>query len=90
LTIQSTYFFLSKIGCRVRECYFPTDSLTIWDKCDILITASPKLIEHKPEDKKVIKIEADYNKELNGDDVYKDVCEFFSDINNTLKYTKNV
>ena len=90
LTIQSTYFFLSKIGCRVRECYFPTDSLTIWDRCDVLITANPKLIENKPEDKKVIKVEADYNKELNGDDVYKDVCEFFSDINNILKYAKNV
>lgn len=88
LTIQSTYFFLSKIGCRVRECYFPTDSLTIWDKCDILVTANPKLIENKPEDKTVIKITADYNKELNGDDTYDNVCSFFSDANNILKYVK--
>ena len=89
LTIQSTYFFLSKIGCRVRECYFPTDSLTIWDKCDVLITANPKLIKNKPENKNVVKIEADYNKELTVDDAFSDVCEFFSDINNTLKYSQN-
>jgi hypothetical protein len=86
LTIQSTYFFLSKIGCRVREVYFPTDSLTIWDKCDVLITANPKLLNNKPDGKFAVKIKADYNKECPADDVYTSACEFFNDTNNTVKY----
>lgn len=86
LTIQSTYFFLSKIGCRARETYFPIDSMTIWDRCDLLITANPKLISEKPLTKKVIKIEADYNKSLNGDDNFETANEFFDDINHTLKF----
>jgi hypothetical protein len=86
LTIQSTYFFLSKIGCKVREVYFPTDSLTIWDRCDVLVTANPKLLNNKPEGKKVVKITADYNHDCEADDTYTSACEFFEDTNNTLKF----
>ncbi|MBP5456687.1 MAG: hypothetical protein J6Y37_09320, partial [Paludibacteraceae bacterium] len=49
LTIQATYFFLSKIQTRVREVYFPIDSSTIWDRCDLLITANPKFINSVPD-----------------------------------------
>lgn len=86
LTIQGTYFFLSKIGCRIREVYFPIDSSTIWDKCDVLVTANPKLIANKPENKKVVKILTTYNKEYNVDDSYSDVCDFFADVNNVSKF----
>lgn len=86
LTIQSTYFFLSKIGCRVREVYLPTDSLTIWDRCDVLITANPKLLNNKPEGKKSVKITTDYNTECDADDTFTSICEFFEDTNNTLKF----
>jgi len=86
LSIQSTYFFLSKLGCKVRETYFPTDSLTIWDKCDVLITANPKLLENKPEGKIAIKIAADYNQDSPYDEVYENICDYFADINNVAKY----
>jgi hypothetical protein len=89
LTIQSTFFFLSKMGCRVRECYFPVDSATIWDRCDVLITANPKLIESKPENKTVVKINADYNKNISGDYEFNKAADFFSDINNTLTFIKS-
>ena len=89
LTIQSTYFFLSKIGCRVRNVYFPTDSSTIWNKCDVLITANPRLLENKPEDKKTIKIVTDYNKENTADFTYDNVVDFFSEPNNTLNLMQN-
>lgn len=89
LTIQSTYFFLSKIGCRVREVYLPTDSLTIWDKCDILITANPKLLENKPDDKISIKIETDYNIECSANETYAEISDYFNDIENVIKYLKN-
>lgn len=70
LSIQSTLSFLSKMGCRFREIYFPIDSSTIWDRCDLLITANPNLINNCPENKKVIKINTPYNKDT------KDVPSF--------------
>ena len=85
LTIQSTYFFLSKIGCKVREVYFPVDSATIWDRCDVLVTANPKLLKNKPENKVAVKITTDYNVDIEADDTYVNACEFFSDTNNALK-----
>lgn len=88
LSIQSSYFFLSKLGCKVREVYFPTDSLTIWDKCDVLVTANPKLLENKPEGKIAIKIVADYNSENVADETFTNVCDFFADLNNVEKYLK--
>lgn len=88
LSIQSSYFFLSKLGCKVREVYFPTDSLTIWDKCDVLITANPKLLDNKPEGKVSIKIVADYNINNVADETFTTICDFFSDLNNVEKYLK--
>lgn len=67
MTIQSTLYFLHKIASRIREYYFPIDSLTIWDKCDVLVTANPWLIENKPQDKIVIRIDAPYNKPCEAD-----------------------
>lgn len=61
--IGSTYFFISKLNPNIREIYMPWNSLTIWDKCDILITANPTLLENKPEGKIAVKIKQDYNKD---------------------------
>lgn len=69
LTIQSTYFFLSKIGCRVREVKFPTDTVSIWDDCDVVVTNNESIISVKPENKKLILIEKPYNEYL------KDSCD---------------
>ena len=43
LAIQSTFAFLSGNTFRVREVYFPIDSMTIYDRADIVITAQPSL-----------------------------------------------
>ena len=85
LSIGNTYFFLSKIGTKVREVYMPTDSETIWDKCDVLITANPRLLETKPEDKVSIKIKFDYNKETEADYTFKDLSTFLVNPENTEK-----
>lgn len=63
MSIQATLLFLSPFGARVREIYFPVDSQTVWDRCDILITANPVYLENVPEGKFVIKINKPYNKE---------------------------
>lgn len=85
LSIGNTYFFLSKIGTKIREVYFPTDSQTVWDKCDILITANPDLLRNKPENKISIKIKFDYNKDVEADYTFKDLSTFLTNEENTIK-----
>jgi hypothetical protein len=70
LTIQSTYSFLAKIGSRVREVYFPVDSSTVWDKCDVLITANPRFFANKKEGKTIVKISKEYNQDCIADFTY--------------------
>lgn len=79
LTIQSTFSFLAKIGSRVREVYFPIDSTTVWDKCDALITANPRFFNNKLDNKKIIKINKDYNKENDADLAYDSLSEIIND-----------
>ena len=79
LTIQSTYSFLAKIGSRVREVYFPIDSATVWDKCDVLITANPRFFTSKKDGKKIVKINKEYNKECVADFDYDSLLDIIQD-----------
>lgn len=81
LTIQSTFSFLAKIGSRIREVYFPVDSSTVWDKCDILITANPRFFANKKDGKKIVKINKDYNKECVADIEYDSLMDVIQDKN---------
>lgn len=78
-SIGFTYFFLSQIATRVREVFFPLDYVEIWDKCDVLVTADPYLLEAKPEGKIAIKIETDYNKNSEADYTYETLSKFLDD-----------
>ena len=84
-SIGNTYFFISKLGTKVREVFFPTDSFEIWDKCDVLITANPKLLESKPEGKTSIKIITEYNKECVSDVSYHSLENFLNNEENIIK-----
>jgi hypothetical protein len=81
LTIQSTYSFLAKIGSRVREVYFPVDSTTVWDKCDVLITANPRFFQNKIDGKKIIKINKEYNKDCTANLSYNSLMDIINDNN---------
>ena len=85
LSIPSTSFFLAKIGCKIREYYYPTDSLEIWDKCDVLITANPDLLNNKPEGKVAIRIEKEYNEDCPYDLTYINMMAFLEESNNIEK-----
>ena len=61
LTIQSTFFFLSKIGTRVRKIFFPKNISEIWDECDVVITANPDVFEEVPDGKKIVLINREFN-----------------------------
>ena len=62
ITIQSTFFFLSKIGARVRKVFFPKNVKEVWDECDVVITANNQMFEEEiPENKKIILINREFN-----------------------------
>ena len=64
LAIQSTFFFLSKIGARVRKVFFPKSVKEVWDECDVVITANNQIFEEDiPEGKKAVLINREFNKD---------------------------
>lgn len=88
-SIGNTYFFISKLGTKIREVYLPSDSKTVWDRCDVLITANPDLLEKKPEGKTAIRIEKDYNKDSKYDYTYSTLSLFLTDDDIMEKLIKN-
>ena len=71
LTIQSTYFFLSKIGSRVRKVFFPKNLDELLSYGDVFITAYPETAKFlKKNEKGVILIKMTFN---NGCSKYSDL-----------------
>ena len=89
-SIGCTHFFLSKIATRVRETYFPSNMQNIWDRCDILITAEPRLISKVPDNKICVKITTDYNRDVEHDETltFDNLIDFISDSYNLLTVVK--
>lgn len=85
LSIPSTLGFLARIGLKCRNIEFPTDSLKMWDKADIMITANPNLLEHTPEGKYSFKVNAPYNKSAKGTYEYDSLLDIIEDDNKTLE-----
>lgn len=67
LTIQSSYFFLSKIGTRVREVIFPNNIEELNNKCDVVISSNNDVLNWAKENEKLpIKVSTNWN--LSDDD----------------------
>lgn len=81
LSIQSTYYFLSKIGSRAREMFFPKKGEEMWEKCDVIITTNKHIIKSKPEYKKVVMIKTSDNQNLSDkcDLIYNSLDELLND-----------
>lgn len=63
-SIPPTLFFLSKMGCRVKEYLFLDNSLDMWKNVDVLITSDPEILKlGEPWGKKLIKVSRPYNEE---------------------------
>jgi hypothetical protein len=62
----SSLFFLAKFGCLVENIKFYSEITinSLWDSIDILLTANPNLLLNHPENKKLIKYETFYNKDI--------------------------
>lgn len=91
LTIQSTFFFLSKIGTRVREVFFPKDVDEIWRHCDVVITANNEVLNSKPINKQTVKIIGNGNENSNskGDMEYDSLISVIKDNNFLDKILEN-
>ena len=83
-TMVATYTFLAQNKITARELYFPIDSITIYDKADIVITANPRLIENVPEGKKVIKVKTSYNEDVEAEYAFDSLKDIIHDENDTL------
>lgn len=83
LVIQSTFFFLSKTGSRIREMYFPKRGDEIWNKCDVVVTTSYNVVKSKPldEGKVSVLIRTSDNQyaEKYSDLVYNNLTEMIND-----------
>ena len=80
-SITSTFFFLSKTGCRINDLKFVQDSADEWDDADILITANPDALAKKPNGKISVKINAVYNANATADFTLDSILEFIKDEN---------
>ena len=79
----ATLFFLSKFGCQIEKIVFYSQITlnSMWNEIDVLLTANPNLLLNHPEDKKIIKFESVYNKEINKELTISSIKE----LNNTIK-----
>lgn len=75
----STLFFLSKFGFTGSNIKFYTDTLKMWDDVDVLITANPKALDGKPNNKKSVKINSSYNKNSNSDFEFDSILNIVDD-----------
>ena len=65
----ASLFFLSKFGCLIEKVKFYSESTidSMWNEIDVLLTANPNLLLNCPKDKKVIKFETEYNKQVDSE-----------------------
>jgi 5'(3')-deoxyribonucleotidase len=75
-SIPSTYFFLSKTGCKIENIRFVKQDSDEWGNNDILITANPIALENKPSGKISVKVKAPYNENVSADYEIESILDF--------------
>ena len=82
LAIQSTFFYLSKIGTRVRKVIFPMTIDEVYKECDVVVTANNYILQEPPKDgKKIVAIARGFNEgnRSNAFLVYNSITELMED-----------
>jgi len=81
LTIQSSYFFLSKIGTRVRKIIFPKSINEIRGEYDVVIAGSKEVLDFFKGDNEsyVIQISNNMNKDCEADKKYDSLNDVIKD-----------
>lgn len=80
-SIPSTFFFLSKTGCRADKIRFVKDARKEWDGIDVLITANPDALINKPNGKISVKVKSSYNQDIKADLEVDSILDFIKDEN---------
>jgi hypothetical protein len=78
-SIPSTYFFLSKTGCKSDKIQFCSSNENEWDGIDVLVTANSIALENKPQGKISIKVKSPYNKDVKADYEIDTLLNFIND-----------
>jgi len=89
-SIPSTFFFLSKIGCRATDIRFVTKNEEEWDGVDVLVTANPIALNAKPSGKISVKVKASYNSDVKADYEIDSLLDFIKneELRNKILNTK--
>jgi len=59
--ITASYYFLHKTGNRARNIKIVENNIDKWDYCDVLVDVDPEVLQSKPKNKTLVKIERVYN-----------------------------
>jgi hypothetical protein len=78
-SIPSTYFFLSKTGCKADKLRFVKHNTDEWGDADILITANPIALENKPSGKISVKVKTSYNTSATADFEVESILDIIKD-----------
>lgn len=79
ITIQSTYFFLSKIGSRVRKVYFPKSIDELSEYGDVFITANSDVVGQVGKPTILIRMNFNKDAENQAEFVYDSMKQFLND-----------
>lgn len=74
---MATMFFIAK-GIKVRHVLIHGKK-RVWEECDAIVTANPKLIKARPAGKHVVRIDRDFNQKSYCDAHYHNLHEMFLD-----------
>lgn len=88
ITIQSTYFFLSKIASRVRKVVFPKDIEELWSLGDIFVTSNASVVDFSKKPTILIRMNFNRRSEDNASIVYDDFRSFLNDNEKMKKICK--
>lgn len=89
-SIPATYFFLSKLACKIKNVRFVKNYEELWDGIDLLITANPIALNSKPENKTSVKINSSYNKNSESDFTFDSFRAMLKDEDSHIKIFNNV
>jgi hypothetical protein len=78
-SIPSTFFFLSKTGCKADKVRFVKKNEDEWGDADILITANPIALDNKPTGTISVKVRTSYNSTSTADYEIDSILDFIKD-----------
>jgi 5'(3')-deoxyribonucleotidase len=78
-SIPSTFFFLSKTGCKINDIRFVTHHEDEWGDNDVLVTANPHALDAKPNGKISVKVRTPYNTDSPADYEIDTLLDFIND-----------